>query len=932
MTDTFFHICKHVLRHPNMNTNVTKFIPEFSLYAMDDDEWIFYDRFLRPLMYKVYAYDRYSSQSIITRNIMKLEWYINMYRGRDKENIFSFREKNTNELYDKHDKSFRANICRRNPNVASQSAIDLYVKCQRYYHTIVKFVNIIKMRYIKAKNQFDLLLRPISENDKNIYVIIQSNTKYLFRVSEFQQIIVTCIGNTSEYFPLILDIKNPYNNMKINENILYNFYFYLKANNYKIDELFNAYFNSGFNNTEYISKYEIIIRDRSITNEVKNGHYDKLYPYVLKMFLHYKKCIGNIHISCGFPRKKLVDLMRPYLHLYFYQLYYPSDLPRKYDSEYLLEKRLRELSCVNPYFGERTVIHSTTDHGETICFARYNCLVPGFYKKIFYFDMSNNYFTIELKDDNQYHKMMTYFNSSDISLVKHTSFHSSEMEQEYGFYIDRYYHKQLNRKRLINSQEESDNNTDQMSNSDDTLVDSDDENENLQEEKDDNADQMFNSDDTLVDSDDELESTNTNQNIHVNESENRLNNIGTNTSDSHEAVDNNNDYEPRTFIPVPFQPIARTELQITSQHIPIDYMLVSNNDNVRVNHTDYELHSLSNHDEMIEHHREVVERVMTTFNELTQRLHNITSPPNVVTANDDITSHSMSICEPSDDEYERNSVIVRPTIENVIQCNEENNSDISSIETDPDVKIISNNICFYQPNEENKRKYIVRAMSGSREAGYKIELIETFHTEDVANLFYESIELLDYTLKEIEFVPFGVVTSDEIRDTNNIINCEEIKNYDPSKYENNNELTETTFENRIMLDMFLCYECKLQSIKNKCYICNTQDICNYCNGEHVWSRQNNNWICRDCHNNCQQEEYNEDEIQNEEEDEMVTTSFMTYGIPANADMPPEEYMRDRIKEITRDAYLELGFTEEDYAEMQDLCLEEYGSDGECEDY
>lgn len=75
MTDTFINICKNVLRQPNMNTDLTKFVPEFELYDMDDDDWIFYNRFLRPLMYKAYAH---GSQDI--KNILKLMLFTSMHR------------------------------------------------------------------------------------------------------------------------------------------------------------------------------------------------------------------------------------------------------------------------------------------------------------------------------------------------------------------------------------------------------------------------------------------------------------------------------------------------------------------------------------------------------------------------------------------------------------------------------------------------------------------------------------------------------------------------------------------------------------------------------------------------------------------------------------------------------------------------------------
>ena len=473
--------------------------------------------------------------------------------------------------------------------------------------------------------------------------------------------------------------------------------------------------------------------------------------------------------------------------------------------------------------------------------------------------------------------MMAYFNSPSISLVKHTNFHSPDMEDEYGFYIDRYYKKQLSRSSINTFGEQEDD------------------------------DEISNSDETLVDSDDELEVTVTNHDPSGN-------NIIINVNDNVDNNVDNDDPGPRTTIPIPFDTSARTELQINDN--PDDYLIFPSGSNVNSEGVQNSVeHNDLNHAELMTEHHEIMERVVSTFNELSQRLTSITSAPNLATINDNDSGSSMSISEPSDNAYERDdSVVIGPTIENVEQCEEENSDDNSSIETDPDVNIISRNLYSQSVNNELKGKYIVRAMTGSRETGYEIEVHETFYTAEVANHFYESIALLHYNLKEIEFIPFELIINDETPDPRNILNSEE-KIYDSSKYTSANAT-----------EMFVCEECKLQCMINKCYVCNRQNICNYCNGENVWCKQNEDWMCRDCHNNRQQEECIEQE--EEDEEEIVSSSLMTYGVPANADIHPSEYIRNRIEEITRDSYLDKGFTEEDYEEMQQMRLEEYGSDGD----
>ena len=150
MTDIFFDICKHVLERPTMNTDLTKFVPDFDLYEMDDDKWIMYTRFLRPFMYKVHECHHcttpFTKNLFAYRNLnLKFEWYMNMHTIRP--TFFS---------EGKDDLSLKGHLNRRYPAIAPQGAIDLFVMCQRHYHSLLKFVNIVKMRYTKAKNRMKL--------------------------------------------------------------------------------------------------------------------------------------------------------------------------------------------------------------------------------------------------------------------------------------------------------------------------------------------------------------------------------------------------------------------------------------------------------------------------------------------------------------------------------------------------------------------------------------------------------------------------------------------------------------------------------------------------------------------------------------------------------------------------------------------------------
>lgn len=428
MTDTFFNICRHVIEQPTMNINIDEFRLEvlLNVYA-NEKRAFFYQRFFRPCIYDVHK---------CKKNKMKMGHEITrqekiQIKFKCFENIMTV----------------PMNLFAQPSNAAGgvhiiEEILDIYTKCQRHYHAFLRFAHIIKYKYSLVKNTCDLMLMPISEKDRGVYSLIEGNTKHVFRVHELRQIILSSISHTDDYFPDLLDLKNPYNNATIRIDQLYNFYFYMKTHNYAIDELVHAYFLSGFDESKYIEKYEILIRDRAIETAVKTSHHDKLYSMVLKMLMQYKSYVKTIQISCGFPKQKLVEIMRPYLLLYYNHLHYAQDFPKRYESEELLKTKLQNLYVFNPSFGQRTVVCESDIAERTI--VRYNCSAPEFYKG-FNYSMKhriNDYVYMELPLDIQYEKMKKIIGSA---ILTENMFHSTrdlvgyEHEDEYEHYLNMYY-------------------------------------------------------------------------------------------------------------------------------------------------------------------------------------------------------------------------------------------------------------------------------------------------------------------------------------------------------------------------------------------------------------------------------------------------------------------------------------------------------------
>lgn len=339
MTDIFPYICKHVIDCPDLNLDISKFVFQPNILQTSNASRIFINDYLLPLMHKV----RNERLSIVETSPTAANPFCRPFF------VLKF---------------FVLCVAIQHPNIGdcsirvsdgySDIILHVFGKCQRVYYALTRFVRICRIRYAQIKNDQDLHLAHIKEGDPETYIMVHQCAKYVFRINELRDIIMSCITNTEEFFPMVLNVRNPYNNLPISICEMYNFYFFLKTRNYGIPTLLHGFFMSNFSVPKYIMDYEILIRDKAINDYVMQGTTKTLYPSVFRMLLRYNRCIRSIQIDKGFPMKNLVDIMRPYLLLYFYVLHYAQDFPKRFESEELLENRLSEFDYISPNFGKRT--------------------------------------------------------------------------------------------------------------------------------------------------------------------------------------------------------------------------------------------------------------------------------------------------------------------------------------------------------------------------------------------------------------------------------------------------------------------------------------------------------------------------------------------------------------------------------------------------
>ena len=331
MNDIFPYLCKHVIKCPTLNLDVSNFVFQPEVLNNSRISSIFITDYLLPLMHAIEREESLPSET--KRSITCLKFFV-LKVAVETQSVWQGSIRITDRYAEK--------------------VMQVFEICQRRYHSMCRFVRICRERYAKTKNEQDLHLANIQEGDPGTYILMHQSAKYVFRVNELRDTIMSCITNTDEFFPDILVVRNPYNNIPLTLCELYNFYFFLKTRNYGIPVLLHGFFMSNFNTPKYIMDYEILIRDKAIHDRVMGGSTKLLYPTVFRMLLRYRKCIRSIQIAKGFPMKTLVEVMRPYLLLYFYVMHYAQDFPKRFESEQLLENRLSEFDYVSPNFGKRT--------------------------------------------------------------------------------------------------------------------------------------------------------------------------------------------------------------------------------------------------------------------------------------------------------------------------------------------------------------------------------------------------------------------------------------------------------------------------------------------------------------------------------------------------------------------------------------------------
>jgi len=239
---------------------------------------------------------------------------------------------------------------------------------------IRKFVYLYRYKRSMIYNTTDLCGDPIPTNNTRISMTIyQNNTRYVFLLRELIKTINTALSNSPYFFADPVPCKNPYTNIPFDKSTLYNIYFRIRlSSSLKIPELFHRYFLCDFDLYNFSLQTEELIRREYVNSYVKNietNQIGNIREMVHHIFQHNK--IFCIYIHREFPEDRLLNIMRPYISLFF-RMKYSLNLSYKTHLSLILKYSLLKFVEYNKCFGRRMQKRDLRKDGKSIRILDFN--------------------------------------------------------------------------------------------------------------------------------------------------------------------------------------------------------------------------------------------------------------------------------------------------------------------------------------------------------------------------------------------------------------------------------------------------------------------------------------------------------------------------------------------------------------------------------
>jgi len=228
-----------------------------------------------------------------------------------------------------------------------------------------KFAFLYKFKKAKTQVSNDLYMNELDPNARDVFTLFDANNKYLFTLTDLVNIFYTSLCNSPYFIPSPIACKNPYNNIPFTKSNLYNIYFFILFNKIKVPIIIQNYFLCNFNLHCFYKENKRIIHEHALTRYVKNSPVAYLRSSILEMLFQHNIYKKKIRIHADFPANRLIDIMRPYLLLYYKSKFScQRSINKKYHE--LLTIKMKEFIKYNYKFGRKikatfSIINSVTE-------------------------------------------------------------------------------------------------------------------------------------------------------------------------------------------------------------------------------------------------------------------------------------------------------------------------------------------------------------------------------------------------------------------------------------------------------------------------------------------------------------------------------------------------------------------------------------------
>ena len=239
--------------------------------------------------------------------------------------------------------------------------IDIFCEVQKIYFAFNRLIYLYKFKKAKkmVENHLDLHLQPLSILPEEAKMkILHMGMIYTFSLKDLALIWKESLIHSNDLFPKPQILKNPYTNLKFKEHHIYNIYFALFFNRYRIPFLIDGFFKMNFNIELFVIKYYSILIEFSIQNHLQRCDIDELFEDIQAMCEKLNDLYGSKFrvntITDETHKREIVECMKDYLLLY-YRYSYSRNVSLKKRCMRLLKKEIKVFFTLNPLYGRRII-------------------------------------------------------------------------------------------------------------------------------------------------------------------------------------------------------------------------------------------------------------------------------------------------------------------------------------------------------------------------------------------------------------------------------------------------------------------------------------------------------------------------------------------------------------------------------------------------